>query len=241
MHVHFVQHEFFEAPGAYLTWARERNHKVTFSRVYEYDPLPQTAENLDLLIVLGGPQSPATTLVACAHFDAKAEIRLIQQCIQAGKAVIGVCLGCQLIGNALGAEFEHSPEREIGVFPIQLTANGLADKKIAHFDSPLLVGHWHNDMPGLTAESKVLAKSTGCPRQIVAYTNLTYGFQCHMEFTPDTVELLIAEEVDFLTKNTTHPFVQKPDQIRHHDYRKMNSQLFLFLDKLAEEYKVMTR
>lgn len=237
MHIHFVQHETFEAPGAILKWANERNYTVTFSKVYVHDPLPETVENIDLLVVMGGPQSPQTTNEECPHFDAQAEIALIQKCIQTGKAVVGVCLGSQLIGEALGAKVEHSPEKEIGVFPIQLTEDGLKDEKIAHFGSSLQVGHWHSDMPGLTADSKILATSIGCPRQIVAYSNLVYGLQCHMELMPDVVELLIAEEENFLTNNTTYRFVQKPDEIRSHDFTEMNDNLFQFLDKLVTEYK----
>lgn len=234
MNIHFIQHETFEAPGAYLQWAEERNHTISFSKVYEHKSLPETTENIDLLIVMGGPQNPNTTIEECSHFDSKAEITFIREVINAGKAVVGVCLGSQLIGEALGAKSEHSPEKEIGVFPIQLTQDGLNDEKISHLGSPLLVGHWHNDMPGLTLQSKVLATSTGCPRQIIAYSNIVYGFQCHMELTPEVIELLIAEE-DFLSINTKHRFVQKPDEIRSFDYSEMNKKLFLFLDKLMSK------
>ncbi|MFB9077040.1 type 1 glutamine amidotransferase [Flavobacterium procerum] len=237
MNIHFVQHELFEAPGAYLKWAEKHKHSITFSKVFENDMLPQTIENIDMLIVMGGPQSPNTTIEECPHFNAKAEIALLQKCIQAGKAVVGVCLGAQLIGEALGAKFKSSPEKEIGVLPIRLTDQGLLDAKISHFGSPLSVGHWHNDMPGLTADSKIMAESDGCPRQIVAYSDLVYGFQCHMEFTPDVVELLIAEEEDFLLDNTKHRFVQKPNEIRSYDFTEMNEKLFLFLDKLAVAFE----
>lgn len=236
MNVHFIQHETFEAPGAFLEWAKQKNYTSTFSKVYENQPLPQKTDDIDLLIVMGGPQSPNTTQEECPHFNAKAEITLIQKCIQAGKAVVGVCLGAQLIGQALGAEVEHSPEKEIGVFPIHLTEYGLKDEKINHFGSTLPVGHWHSDMPGLTTNCNILATSIGCPRQIVAYSGLVYGFQCHMELTLEVVDLLIAEELDFLSNNTTHKFVQKPDAIRRYDYTEMNDKLFSFLDKLADEY-----
>lgn len=235
MNIHFIQHEAFEAPGAYLEWAKQSNHAITFSKVYERQLIPGTADNIDLLIVMGGPQSPATTKEKCPYFDAQAEKTLIQKAVSAGKAVVGICLGSQLIGEALGAKFEHSPEKEIGVFPIQLTEDGLKDKKINHFGLTLLVGHWHNDMPGLTPKSKILATSAGCPRQIVAYSNLVYGFQCHMELTPEIVELLIAEEVDFLKNNTTYRYVQNPDEIRSYNFSEMNEKLFHFLDKLASE------
>lgn len=235
MNVHFIQHETFEAPGAYLQWALDRSHGVSFSKVYQYDPLPESIDDIDWLIVMGGPQSPATTKEECPHFDAQAEIALVQKCIRAGKVVIGVCLGAQLIGEALGAKVERSPEKEIGVWPIQLTDEGLKDEKVNHFGSVLHVGHWHSDMPGLTHESKVLATSMGCPRQIVAYSDLVYGFQCHMEFNPEVVELLIAEELEFLTNDTSHRFVQKPDAIRAYNYSDMNNKLFEFLDKLVIE------
>lgn len=235
MNVHFIQHEIFEAPGAYLEWAKARHHTITFSRVYEYQELPETTGNIDLLIVMGGPQSPDTTPEACPHFNAKAEIHFIQNCIREGKALVGVCLGAQLIGQALGAQFENSPEKEIGVWPILLTQEGLEDKKINHFGPMLPTGHWHSDMPGLTASSKVLATSAGCPRQIIAYSDRVYGFQCHMELMPDVVDLLIAAEPDLLTDHTIHRFVQKPETIRSYDYIEMNHKLFEFLDKLVKD------
>ena len=232
MNIHFIQHEIFEAPGAYLEWAKQSNHAITFSKVYKNQPLPETADNIDLLIVMGGPQSPDTTKEDCPYFDAQAEKVLIQKAVSAGKAVVGVCLGSQLIGEAMGAAYEHSPEKEIGVFPIQLTETGLKDKKINHFGSSILVGHWHNDMPGLTSKSQVLATSAGCPRQIVAYSNRVYGFQCHMELTPELVELLIAEETTFLTTHRAYRYVQTPDEIRSFNFREMNVSCFSSLINL---------
>ncbi|KAF2514351.1 glutamine amidotransferase-related protein [Flavobacterium foetidum] len=240
MNVHFIQHELFEAPGAYLNWAEKREHFISFSKMFENDMLPHALENIDMLIVMGGPQSPNTTQEECSHFNAKAEISLIQKCIRKGKAVVGVCLGAQLIGEALGAKFVYSPEKEIGILPIRLTDYGLEDS-VAHFGTSLKVGHWHNDMPGLTADSKILAESEGCPRQIIAYSNLVYGFQCHMELTPNVVELLIAEDEDFLIQNTTHKFVQKPNEIRSYDFAAMNEKLFLFLDKLVADFEKTSR
>lgn len=237
MNVHIIQHEVYEAPGAFLSWIEEKNFTSSFSRVFIDDPLPQSADNIDILIVMGGPQSPDTSTEQCPHFNAKAEITLIQKCIQNNKIVIGVCLGVQLIGEALGAKYEHSPEKEIGVWPIQLTADGLKDNNIKHFGTNLLVGHWHNDMPGLTKDCKILAQSIGCPRQIICYSDFVYGFQCHIEFTLEVVDLLINEEEDFLQNNTKHVFVQKPDVIRHQDFSKMNQKLKEFLDNISYKYQ----
>jgi GMP synthase (glutamine-hydrolysing) len=232
MNVHFVIHESFEAPGAFESWTGSRGHKTSYSRVYENAPLPTNLNAIDLLVVMGGPQSPATTKAECPHFDSKAEQTLMNECIAAGKAVIGVCLGAQLLGEALGAAHCRSPEKEIGKFPITLTKAGETHPLFAHFGDTLDVGHWHSDMPGLTGDAKVLAYSEGCPRQIVEYGNRVFGFQCHMELTAEVVDLLIASSTDELATLETHRFVQQPDALRANDYEAMNQALFQFLDKL---------
>lgn len=237
MKVHFVVHESFEAPGAYETWVRERGHEATYSRVYAHEPLPQAVEDIDLLVVMGGPQSPSTTRDECPHFDATGECALIARCIEAGKAVVGVCLGAQLLGEALGARCEHSPEKEIGKFPIMLTAAGKTNDKFAHFGATLEVGHWHSDMPGLTDGAQIIAYSEGCPRQIIEYGDLVVGFQCHMEFTPEVIDLLIEASERELATLTAHRFVQQPAALRANDYEGMNRKLFGFLDKLVAAYR----
>ncbi|WP_343673982.1 glutamine amidotransferase [Chitinophaga sp.] len=218
MHIHFIIHEAYEAPGAYLLWANARKYEVSFTKIYEGQLPPGNANDIDLLIVMGGPQSPHTLKTA------KEEIHLIRQCINANKAVVGACLGAQLIGETLGAPYDHSPQKEIGVLPIELTNAGIKSDMIGHFGAVLDVGHWHYDMPGLTGHCKILAKSKGCPRQIIEYTPLVYGFQCHMEFTPEVLALLIA--------NSNEDVIHNPDT----DFTDMNDKLFTFCDKLIAAY-----
>ncbi|MDR1746337.1 MAG: hypothetical protein LBR49_03595 [Tannerella sp.] len=232
MHIHYVIHESYEAPGALEEWAAKRDCSVGYSRVYESERLPESVTDIDLLIVLGGPQSPDTTIAECSYFDASAEKRLIMKCIHGHKAILGICLGAQLLGEALGAKCEHSPAKEIGCFPIMFTEEGRQNNLFAHFGASCVAGHWHNDMPGLTKSSKIIAFSEGCPRQIIEYGNRMYGFQCHLEFNKETVEQLIRHsENDFLDLSQ-HRFVQQPELLRNCDYRDMNEKLFTFLDKL---------
>ncbi len=233
MHIHFIIHEHFEAPGAYEIWGKSRGCSLSYTRVYQGDSLPEELGHTDLLIIMGGPQSPATTREECPWFDAQAEKALISRAIEEGKTVIGVCLGSQLIGEALGAAFCHSPEKEIGKFPVRLTDAGKANPLFEGFGSVLNVGHWHNDMPGLTPQAKVLAYSEGCPRQIVQYSERVYGFQCHMELTPEVVELLIEHSQNDLRRAGEFRFVETAEKLRSHDYREMNQVLFSFLDKLT--------
>lgn len=236
MNIHFILHETFEVPGAYLKWAQERGHNVTSTKVYEEEKLPETVDGIDFLIVMGGPQSPDENRQAFPYYNPKAEIALIQKAIDADIYIVGVCLGAQLLSVAYGGKYEHSPEREIGVFPINLTEAGLADDHIKDFGSTLDTGHWHGDMPGLSDNAVVMATSKGCPRQIVRFSPKHYAFQAHLEFDPEAVDLLIAAdgEEHLRQQNQELPFVQTPEQLRANDYSQMNKKLFAFLDSLTQ-------
>lgn len=229
MHVHFIVHEIFEAPAALEAWAYARKCAVSFSRVYLHDPLP-APEQIDLLIVMGGPQSPSTTRQECPHFDAAAEIALIRAVLTRGGSVLGVCLGAQLLGEAFGAQTLHSPHREIGVFPVTLTTEGRADPNFKTFPPEFPCGHWHGDMPGLREGAAVLATSAGCPRQIVRFSPRAYGFQCHFEFTPAAIELMIEHSTAELSQHRGLPYIQSEPTLRSHDYASINARLFQFMD-----------
>lgn len=237
MHIHFIVHEHFESPGACLHWAQDRGYTIGWSRVYAGDPLPANADGFNMLVVLGGPQSPRTTLAECAYFDTHAEQNLIAQAIAAGRIVIGICLGSQLIGEALGAPVMQSPEKEIGHYPVTLSVEGLRDPNIAHFGPALVVGHWHNDMPGMTPTATVLAASEGCPRQIVKYGDRVYGFQCHMEFDAEVIERLITHSQEELEAAKGQRFIRSVQEMRSWDYREMNQKLWTFLDNLVTHYR----
>lgn len=236
MNVHFVIHESFEELGALGAWVQARGHRASYSRVYDYEPLPQSIENIDMLIVLGGPQSPLTTKEECPYFDGPAEMALMNAFIEAKKAVVGICLGSQMLGTALGAAHEASPQKEIGKFPIELSAEGLADPLFSDFGQVLEVGHWHYDMPGLTKDAVVIAGSDGCPRQIIRYGDLVYGIQCHLELTPKVIEKFISKFEEILPTLSDQPFVQQPGVLREQSWQDMNKKLFSFLDKLLEAY-----
>ena len=235
MRVHFILHETFEVPGAYLKWVQERGHQVTTTKVYEKELLPETIDGIDFLIVMGGPQSPDEDREAFPYYDPQAEIELIQKAMKADRYIVGVCLGAQLLSVAYGAKYEHSPEREIGVYPITLTEAGLKDEHVKVLGPTLNTGHWHGDMPGLTEDAVVLATSQGCPRQIIRFSPKHYAFQAHLEFDSEAVDLLIAADGEEVLKEQSSKltFVQNPQAIRDYDYREMNAKLFAFLDSLT--------
>lgn len=233
MKVHFIQQEEWVEPGEYLAWAKRRGLETSFTRCWLGEPVPE-AVDADLLVVLGGWMCPATTPEECPTYDAAAEIRLIRRTVDSGRAVVGACLGAQLLGEAMGAPYAHSPEREVGPVPARLTEAGRRDPLFADFPAVFDAGAWHNDMPGLTADSVVIAASEGCPRQIVRYAPLAYGFQTHMEFTHAIVANGLRDCGGELGEGR---FVQSVGQMLAYDYAPMNALLSRFLDRLLEAYR----
>ena len=233
MKVHFIQQDPWVTPGEYLCWAERNGWDVTCTRCWQREAVPEAAE-ADLLVVLGGHQNPATTREACDYFDAAAERALIQKYVGAGRMVVGVCLGAQLVGEALGAPYAHSPEPEIGPVRARLTEAGRADPFLGAFPDAFDAGEWHNDMPGLTPDAAILAESDGCPRQIVRYGRYVYGFQTHMEFTREIIAAGI-EDVGGTIRRRGR-FIQTAEALLAYDYTGMNRLLSAFLDAMAADY-----
>ena len=238
MKVHFIQQDPWVAPGEYLAWAERNGWAVSRTRCWRHEAVPQAAE-ADLLVVLGGHQSPATTKAECETFDAAAQRALILEYVQAGRMVVGVCLGAQLVGEALGAPYGRSPEKEIGPVAARLTPAGRADPFLRDFPDAFFAGEWHNDMPGLTPDAEVLAVSEGCPRQIVRYGRYVYGFQAHMEFTREIVAAGIEDAGGEIRQRG--PFIQSAAALLACDYTGMNRLLSSFLDAMAADYAARRR
>ncbi len=228
MRIHGITHADFESLAAIETWIQARNHTLTVTKAYNDEQLPAVNE-FDMLILMGGPQSPKD--VDKYPYLAK-EMQLIRASIAQDKYILGICLGAQLITEALGAATQSSPKREVGMFPVVKTSSGQHDPYLQHIPEESLVMHWHNDMPGELANMEILLESAACPCQAYRIGQRIYGFQCHLELTRDSVELLIKHgENDLLPGD----YVQDVQSMRNNDYRQMNENLFKFLDSFSAD------
>src|SRR5688572_6230583 len=123
MQILCIMHADFEPPGVIEEWANKKKYPFNIIKPFKGDDCPPV-KDFDWLVIMGGPQTP----LALKKFPyLNDEIELIQQAVTEKKLLLGVCLGAQLIGEALGAKTERSPEKEIGVFPIQLTSAAKQD------------------------------------------------------------------------------------------------------------------
>jgi GMP synthase-like glutamine amidotransferase len=141
MRIHCLQHVPFEGPARIGDWAERRGHSLAVSHLYAGDPLP-AIDRFDRLVVMGGPMGVADEAEYSwlAHEKAR-----IEEAIAAGKSVVGICLGAQLIAEVLGARVHRNPVKEIGWFPIELTEAGRADPICDGLTGQAEVFHWHGD------------------------------------------------------------------------------------------------
>ena len=121
--------------------------------------------------------------------------------MKADRYIVWVCLGAQLLSVAYGAKYEHSPEREIGVYPV--TWHRWSNRSACP-----LVGrnYWNWSLAWRYAGidrgcCRSFATSQGCPCQIIRFSSKHHAFQAHLEFDPEAVDLLIAADGEDLWKN----------------------------------------
>lgn len=182
MNAHCFQHEPFEGMAAIETWLTQNNFDITYTRFYESDVLPDL-NHIDWLIVMGGSMSVNDE----SDFPwLKKEKVFIKNCINSNKVVIGVCLGSQLIANALGAIVYKNTEKEIGWYPIFKNKNVYSPI----FDSlpqETAMFHWHGETYDLPEGAKLIASSKVCKNQIFQVREKTIAFQCHPETTLESL------------------------------------------------------
>lgn len=131
----------------------------------------------ELLIVLGGPIS---VYEEKAYPFLVEETQLLARRIAVNRPTLGICLGAQLIAQAMGAKVYPSGLKEIGFASITLTQAGRASC-LAPFAVDPITLHWHGDTFDLPAGATLLASTDACANQAFAVGPNIIGFQFHPE------------------------------------------------------------
>tara|TARA_Y100001001_G_scaffold159020_1_gene179370 strand:+ start:561 stop:1055 length:495 start_codon:yes stop_codon:yes gene_type:complete len=119
-----------------------------------------------------------------------AEKALIRESIAAGKKVLGVCLGAQLIARVLGAAVTANPDKEVGWFAVRPTRQGVTDSIGKLFASQPQVLHWHGDTFAIPQGAVPLLESDGCANQAFRYGDNVLALQFHLELAQENAEAL---------------------------------------------------
>jgi GMP synthase (glutamine-hydrolysing) len=178
-----LRHVAFEDLGTLEPLLVRRGHALRYvdvpvTSLADFDPLAP-----DLLVVLGGPIGVYET---DAYPFLAPEIALIEKRLQAGRPVLGICLGSQLIARALGSRVYASGSKEIGWAPLELTAEGHASCLRHIGTAPVL--HWHGDTFDLPAGAVRLASTPLCANQAFTWGDAALALQFHMEAAGGALE-----------------------------------------------------
>ena len=185
MRMAVLQHVEFEGPAAVADWAAGRGFPLRLFHLNRVPTLPSLSD-FDMMTVMGGPMSANDEV----RFEwLGTEIALVRAAIAAGKTVVGICLGAQIIAKAMGARVYPGRAKEIGWFPVRRTA-------VSHpfFDGlpeTFTPFHWHGETFDLPHEAKLLAKSKITKTQAFAVGQRVLGLQFHLEATEERVRALL--------------------------------------------------
>jgi len=187
MRIHHLQHVPFEGLGSIEPELNKKGHQLTATHLYKNQKLP-IIDDFDTLIVMGGPMN---IYDYAAYPWLSAEKVFIKEAIAAGKIVLGICLGAQLIANVLGAKIYPNQHREIGWFTIQRSPE-LEQTILSNvIPKQAMVFHWHGDTFDIPNGAKALAESAACKNQGFILDDRVVGFQFHLETTEQSAKAII--------------------------------------------------
>ncbi|HOV05346.1 MAG TPA: type 1 glutamine amidotransferase [Kaistiaceae bacterium] len=148
-------------------------------------PLPTAAAGHDGMIVLGGAQS-AVDDEDYPYLPQLAD--LTRRFGEADKAVLGICLGCQLAARGHGGRNVLSRPIEFGYHEVRPTEAGRGDPVVSAIGAGVPLLHFHTDTVTLPQGAVHLAASDMTPIQAFRTGRAVYGLQFHFEATPEIME-----------------------------------------------------
>ncbi len=189
-----LEHAPGEGPGRIAGALTAAGFHLDRRRLHRGDALPAALASDELLVVMGGPMGVGDTHDARYPFLA-AELDLLAHAIAHDRAVLGICLGAQLLAAAAGAQVARNrhhgrPQREVGWASVTFATGPHPELNGVPARAPML--HWHQDAAALPAGAIRLAWSERCPLQAFRLTRSgararQAGVQFHPEVEAATV------------------------------------------------------
>ena len=194
-----IMHVSFEGPGYIEEWFNMQGINLKFMKMYEDVSFPEP-EEVDFLLIMGGPMN----IYEYEKYPwLKLEKEFIASCIRENKKVLGICLGAQLIADALGQRIFPNSEKEIGWFPVAGNRELIPGTCIPF--------HWHGETFDLPDNAEHIASSLICRNQAFIFQDNVLALQFHLEITPSLIEGLLKHVESDLTSGN---WVQGKNEIR---------------------------
>ncbi|HEV7304582.1 type 1 glutamine amidotransferase [Ensifer sp.] len=164
---------------------REAKAEIDIRRAYLGEPVPETPEGYDALVVLGGEQS---ALDDDAYPYLSALATLMRAFGDSDRSVLGICLGSQVLARAYGGKNLLGAAREFGWCQVHVRGEGAVDPVLSSVGESFPIFQWHGDTFTLPDGAVHLAENAVTAHQAFRMGRAAYGTQFHFEADTHLVE-----------------------------------------------------
>ena len=195
-----------EGPGYFATYLERRSIEWQLVALDEGAAVPRDPRRFSGLVFMGGPMSANDELPWVIPV-----LELIREAVRKDVAVLGHCLGGQLMSKAFGGAVRANPVKEIGWGEVRVADNALAREWLGELQS-FESFHWHGETFSIPPGATRLLENAHCVNQGFALGK-HLGLQCHVEMTEELVRSWLQGGADEIRDAARSPAVQKPDEI----------------------------
>lgn len=221
MRINILQHTPNEGPGSIKEWSISRGHEICVYHPYQFNGVLPTANETDMLIILGGPMSPNDSDEWILN-----ERKLIKELLDRNTPMFGACFGAQQIAKTLGCSVGKAL-KEVGWAPVYLKSDaieGLPEKLVAL--------HWHEEMFEIPDQAELLFSSDLLENQGFVMNHRVIGLQFHFEPQADDVREIVVNDAQYTEGSLLG---QSPKEILNHSVPEENKEvMFKLLDYITK-------
>ena len=226
MEIIVLQHIKIEDPGYIKDLMLLDNVNLTTIELDEGEKIPNDLNKFDAMFCMGGPMDTYMEDQYPWLIEEKEKIK--EFVVTLKKPYLGFCLGCQLLGEAVGGQVVKSNPSEIGMMEINFSDKKNDDSLFSSFPNKIKSLQWHSyEVDNLQSNKDVviLASSPVTKYQIFKYQNHAYGIQFHIEIKDTTVNEwgCVPEYKSALEKQLGEGALEKFDKEAKSNMSQMNN------------------